>query len=198
MAQPVHHLILKNVSRFIQLDSAEEEYFLSLLKSLQVRKKEYLIREGSRTRHQYFVNKGCLRTYLRGRDGMEHNVQFSIEDWWIGDMYSLLRRTPARSNVVALEDTELLSIHQDDLEELYLRVPKFERYFRHLLQNAFVSFQERILSAMSETAAERYVQFRRKYPQMDRRIPQHHIASYLGITPESLSRVRRQLMQRKK
>lgn len=194
----MHQLILRNIGRFIQLDAAEEAHFISLLEVHHLQKKAFLVREGLRTRHQYFVNKGCLRTYFCDRNGLEHNVQFSPEDWWTGDMYSILQKKPARFNVVALEESELLSIHQDDLEQLYLKVPKFERYFRQLLQNAFVSLQERILSSMSETAAERYLHFRKKYPHLDKRIPQHQIASYLGITPESLSRVRRQLMQRKK
>jgi CRP-like cAMP-binding protein len=194
----MYDLILRNIGRFIHLNAAEEAFFISLLNVQHLPKKEFLVREGFRTRHQYFVNKGCLRTYFCGRDGLEHNVQFSPEDWWTGDMYSLLQRKPARFNVVALEDSELLSIFQDDLDALYIRIPKFERYFRHLLQNAFVALQERILSSMSETASERYLHFRKKYPHLDKRIPQHQIASYLGITPESLSRVRRQMMQGKK
>lgn len=202
MDGPVHkmmyELILQNVSRFIQLTPEEKVVFTSMLKVRQVHKKAFLIQEGDRCRHTYFVNKGCLRTYYTDKEGIEHNVQFSIEDWWVGDMYSVLSQKPARYNVVALEDSELLAIEQDDQERLYGQVPKFERFFRNLLQNAFVALQERILSGMSETAEERYLNFRKKYPDMEKRIPQNQIASYLGITPESLSRVRRNMTRKKK
>lgn len=193
----MHDLILKNVARFIELTAAEKLIFVSMLKVTHVPKKAFLIQEGDHCRYTYFVNKGCLRTYYTDTEGIEHNVQFSIEDWWVGDMYSVLSHKPARYNVVALEDSELLALHRDDQEQLYAKVPKFERFFRNLLQNAFVALQERILSGMSETAEERYLNFRRKYPEMGKRIPQNQIASYLGITPESLSRVRRNLTKKK-
>ena len=189
--------ILKNVSRFIQLTPEETRYFISLLKHKKIRKRQFLVQEGDIGRFQYFVNDGCLRTFHTDEKGMEHNVQFSIEDWWTGDMYSFLTQTPGKYNIIAIEDSDLSCIDGEGLELLYTKVPKFERFFRHLLQNAFIALQERILSGMSETAEERYLNFRNKYSAMDKRIPLNQIASFLGITPESLSRIRKQLMEKK-
>jgi len=186
----MYDLILKNISRFITLTPDEEQYFISLLKTKEIRKKEYLLQEGDVSRHQYFVNKGCLRTYTIDEKGLEHIIQFAIEDWWTGDMYSFLTQTPARFTIDALENSELLCLEKNALEELYTRIPKFERFFRHLLQNAFVALQERIVGSLSQPADERYCTFITKYPDMEKRLPLKQIASYLGITPESLSRIR--------
>ena len=192
----MYDLILKNIARFITLTDEETSIFTSLLETKELKKKELLVKEGQIVHHTYFVIKGMLRTYYTDHNGIEHNVQFSAEDWWAGDMHSYLTQKPARYNVVPMEDSVLLSLEKQAEQELYQKVPKFERFFRHLLQNAFVALQERILSNMSETAEERYLNFRKKYPAMDARIPQNQIASFLGITPESLSRVRRQLMKK--
>ena len=156
----------------------------------KVKKKAYLLQEGDISRHQYFVNKGCLRTYTIDEKGLEHVIQFAIEDWWTGDMYSFLTQTPARFTIDALEDSELLCLEKNALEELYIKIPKFERFFRHLLQNAFIALQERIIANLSQPADERYCTFITKYPDMEKRLQLKQIASYLGITPESLSRIR--------
>ncbi len=182
--------LLKNISRFITLTPEEEQHFTSILKLKKLKKKQYLLQEGDVSRHQYFVEKGCLRTYTVDEKGQEHIIQFAIEDWWTGDMYSFLTQTPARYTIDAIEDAELLCIEKNALEELYIKVPKFERFFRHLLQNAFVALQERIVANLSQLADERYCTFINKYPDMEKRLPLKQIASYLGITPESLSRIR--------
>lgn len=186
----MYDLILKNISRFITLTPEEEQYFTSLLKLKKIKKKGYLLQEGDISRHQYFVNKGCLRTYTIDEKGLEHIIQFAIEDWWTGDMFSFLTQTPARFTIDALEDSELLCLEKNALEELYVKIPKFERFFRHLLQNAFIALQERIVANLSQPADERYCTFITKYPYMEKRLPLKQIASYLGITPESLSRIR--------
>jgi len=186
----MYDLLLKNISRFITLTPEEEQYFTLILKIKKLKKKQYLLQEGDITRHQYFVNKGCLRTYTIDEKGQEHIIQFAIEDWWTGDMYSFLTQTAARYTIDAIEDSELLCLEKNALEELYIKVPKFEKFFRHLLQNAFVSMQERITANLSQPADERYCTFINKYPDMEKRLPLKQIASYLGITPESLSRIR--------
>ena len=186
----MYDLILKNISRFITLTPEEEQYFTSILKLKKLKKKQYLLQEGDITRHEYFVNKGCLRTYTIDDKGQEHIIQFAIEDWWTGDMYSFLTQTPARYTIDAIEDSELLCLEKNALEDLYIKIPKFEKFFRHLLQNAFVSLQERVIGNLSQPADERYCTFITKYPNMEKRLPLKQIASYLGITPESLSRIR--------
>jgi CRP-like cAMP-binding protein len=154
------------------------------------------VQEGDVCRFETFVNKGCLRAYHIDEKGQEHIAQFAIEGWWISDMYSFLTATPARFNVDALEDSELLCIDKLSLEELYIQVPKFERFFRIILQNAFIAHQQRIIANMSKTVEEHYLDFMNYYSQLEQRVPQHQVASYLGITPESLSRIRRQLTEK--
>ena len=184
--------ILKNISRYIQLTPGETNYFTSTLKERKFRRKQYLLQEGDISRYENFVTKGCLRTYQVDQKGQEYIVQFAIEDWWIGDMNSFTAQQPSRYNIDALEDSVVLSIEKTAMDELYIKVPKFEKFFRHLLQNAFIAFQERIASNISETGEERYKQFRSKNSKLEERIPQRMIASFLGLTPESLSRIRRQ------
>jgi CRP-like cAMP-binding protein len=193
----MHELILKNISRFIQLSPEETRFFTSILKEKKVRKRQYLVQEGDICRYTYFVNEGCLRTFFIDPKGVEHNLQFSVEDWWTGDMHSFLTQTPAKLNILAIEDSQLLCLEKNAQEELFRHVPTFERFFRHLLQNALITLQERIVSGLSESAEERYINFRKKYPQIDSRVPQNQIATFLGITPESLSRIRRQMAEKK-
>ncbi|MBS1919968.1 MAG: Crp/Fnr family transcriptional regulator [Bacteroidetes bacterium] len=194
----MYELILKNIARFIELTEEERIFFTSLLKLKKLRKKQFLLQEGEIARHEYFINKGCLRTYTIDEKGQEHIIQFAIEDWWTGDMYSFLTQTPAKLNIDAIEDTELFCIENISMEILYRKVPKFERFFRLLLQNAFIANQSRILESMSLSADERYCKFIERYPSMEQRLPLKHIASYLGITAESLSRIRSQYIKSKK
>ena len=193
----MYDLILKNISRFIQLTAEETHFFTSQLKLKHVNKKEFLIQEGEICRYIFYVNKGCLRTFFVDPKGTEHNVLFAIDDWWTGDLQSFNTQTAARYNIAALEDTDAVLIEKDALEELYTKIPKLEKLFRHLYQNALISLQDRVLSTMCDPAEVRYQTFRRKYPIMDSRIPQNQIASFLGITPESLSRIRKQIADKK-
>lgn len=186
-------LILENISRHIDLTEEEADYFISLLKQKTIRKRQFLLQSGEISRHETFVVKGLLRAYIIDKSGYEHVAMFASEGWWISDLYSFLTQSPGSQNIDALEDTEVLQIEKDDLERLYLEIPKFDRFFRILLQNAFVANQQRILASISLTAEEQYLAFVKKYPSLEQRVPQHQVASYLGITPETISRIRRSL-----
>jgi len=185
-------LLLKNLARFITLDQKEEAYLISKLKIKKLRKRQYFLQEGDVCKYQAFVSKGCLRSYEIDKKGVEHVVQFSPEDWWIGDIYSFYTNEPSRLNIEALEDTEVFVFDKDVLEDLYTNIPKMERYFRLLMQNGLIALSQRIISSLSKSAAERYCDFIQRYPQIEQRVPNHQIASYLGIKPESLSRIRNQ------
>jgi len=119
-----------------------------------------------------------------------------MEDWWVGDLYSFLTQTPATYFIDALEDTEILQISKANLDKLYVRVPKFERFFRLILQNAFIAQQQRINQNLSFTAEQRYLEFIKKYPQLEQRLSQKHVSAYLGITPVFLSMLRRKLSRK--
>jgi len=186
-------LILQNISRHIQLDREETDYFISLLKPKTLKRKAFLLKQGEISRNENFIVKGCLRTYTIDEAGMEHIVMFGIEDWWVGDLYSFLTQRPATYFIDALEDSELLQISKSNLDKLYERVPKFERFFRLILQNAFIAQQQRINQNLSFTAEERYLDFIKKYPQLEQRLSQKQVSAYLGITPVFLSMLRRKL-----
>ena len=192
----MYELILSSVAKYIQLTPEEVKFFTSLLRPKKIRKRQYLLQTGDISMFENFVNKGCLRAYTVDEQGQEHIAMFGIEGWWISDMYSFLTNTPATQNIDALEDSEVLSIEKSDLEKLYDHVPKFNRFFLKLLQNAFVAHQRRILAANSQTAEEQYLDFITRYPSLEQRVPQHQIASYLGMSPETISRIRRQRSQK--
>ena len=154
---------------------------------------EYLQRAGDVTRHAAFVARGCLRSYVIDAKGKEHIVQFAPEGWWISDLYSFLTGKAAGYFIDALEDSDVLLIDSASYEKLCTTVPKFERYFRILLQNNYIATHRRVLASISLSAEEQYVQMLQDFPTIVRRVAQKHIASYLGITPEALSRIRNRI-----
>lgn len=184
-------LILQNISRHIQLDKTETDYFLSLLKTRKLKRKEFLLKDGEVCKTENFIVKGCLRVYTIDNNGTEHIIMFGVEDWWVGDLFSFLTQTKASYFIDALEDTEILQITKSDLEKLYKRVPKFERFFRLILQNAFIALQQRINQNLSFSAEERYLDFISKYPKLEQRLTQKQVSAYLGITPVFLSMLRK-------
>jgi CRP-like cAMP-binding protein len=184
--------LLNYLTKLINLTPEEEEHLKSFLRYRKLRKKQYLLQAGDNSLYETFVIKGCLRSYSVHNDGTEHIVQFAIENWWIGDLYSFLSGTPASLNIDAIEDSEVFCIEKNDLERLYIEIPKFDRLFRVLFQNAFVAQQRRILSKNSQTAEEQYLEFINRYPTLEQRVPQHQVASYLGLSPETISRIRKQ------
>lgn len=184
-------LLLANITRHISLDAEEAAFFTSLLKARDLKTGEFLLREGSICKYESFVVQGCVKTYYLDENGFEHIIDFSIEEWWADDLYSLLTQTASRSNIKAIEDTAILQISKSDLELLYQRVPKFERFFRILFQNAYIAQREQINQALSATAEERYVLFMKQKPYAERRFSQKDIASYLGVTPQFLSALKK-------
>src|SRR6187549_2317488 len=132
-------LILKHVAKHIHLDKTETDYFVSLLEFKSLKRKEFLIRQGEVCNTENFIVKGCLRTYSIDDSGIEHILFFAVEEWWAGDLYSFLTQKPSNYFIDALEDTQVLQLRKDSLEKLYEKIPKFERFFRILFQNAFIA-----------------------------------------------------------
>ncbi len=189
-------LILRNISRHIQLDKNETDYFMSILQTKHLKKNEYLLRPGDIARTENFIAKGCVRTYTIDENGFEHTLMFAMEDWFTGDLHSFLTQTPATYFVQALEDTEVIQYTKENLDNLFVRVPKFERFYRIMLQRALISLHRRISQNLELTAEQRYLSFINKYPQLQERLTQKQIAAYLGITPIFLSMLRRKLAQK--
>ncbi len=188
--------VRKNIDRYTLLSDAEFDQFLSFTTTRTFRKRQYLVQQGDFTRHIFYIVKGCVRAFKSDDSGKEHIIQFGVEDWWIGDLAVVVTETPARLNIECLEDTEVIQIDKESHEQLYAAVPKFERFFRLIIQNSFVATQNRLLSVMSQPAYERYSEFTERYPHIVQRVANHHIASYLGIAPESLSRLRKECATR--
>lgn len=186
-------LLLTNVARHVSLTPGETDLFCSLLRPRSLASGEFLLREGDVCKYESFVTSGCLKTYYQDDNGYEHVIDFSIEEWWADDLYSLLTQTPSRSSIKAIEDTDVLQIGKTELELLYQQVPKFERFFRILFQNAFITQRDQINQAVSATAEERYLAFLRKKPYAAKRFPQKDIASYLGVTPQFLSSLKKKI-----
>ena len=187
-------LLIKNIlERNIHLTSEEIKILQSKFTHKHFRKHQYILQQGELSRFENFIVTGLTRTYEVDEKGQEHILQFGMEDWWIGDMYSFLSGKPSAFNIDCLEDTEVLRITKPNLELLYSEVPKMNQYFRLLLEKALIATNQRIIASLRKTAAERYLEFLEKYPRIDQRVSNHQIASFLGITPQSLSRVRRDL-----
>jgi len=183
-------LIIKNVSKHISLNPSEIKYFTSLLEHQKFDRKEFLVKKGEVASHTNFITHGCLRNYHMDEEGVIHITQFAIEDWWISDLASFLTQEPSECFVDAIEETEVLRLSRTNYERLFEKVPKFERFFRIIHQNAFIAQNRRILDSISLKAEARYNAFLQRYPAMNQRIPQKQIASYLGVTPEFLSILR--------
>ena len=190
-------LILDNLAKHIHLTKEEQDIFISYLQPKTVKRKQFLLTDGDICKHSIFVTAGCLRGYTVDKSGVEHVLSFAPPDWWIADMYSLLSQKPGILNIEALEDTEVLLLSKANQEKLYLQIPKFERFFRILIENSLVASQQRLVDGLSLTAEERYNNFCKRYPTLIDHLPQKQIASYIGVTPEFFSRMRANAARKK-
>lgn len=179
-----------HINRFIDLTTAEQEILSTMIKSFSVKKKSFLLEQGQTCRANYFVVKGCLRLYFIDIKGAEQTTQFAIENWWISDLTSFLFQKPTDFYIQAAETTTVIAIEHHHYEELFTRLPKLEKYFRLIYQKLHQASQIRIKYLYSQTGEERYVNFNKLFPDFVQRIPQYMLASYLGFTPEFLSKIR--------
>jgi CRP-like cAMP-binding protein len=189
-------LLHDNFQKRIHLTDEEFGRCVTFFVSKKVRKKQFILQEGEVCRHIAFVTSGCLRSYTVDSNGEEHIIQFAIEDWWISDLQSFLSGKPTTYNIDALEDSELLLLDKEARDRMLESVPKLERYFRLLQEANYVAMHHRIEGSLSSTAEERYLDFIKTYPTLIQRVPQGQIASYLGITPQSLSRIRKEMSEK--
>lgn len=184
-------------NQLIPLNSEEKKLVTEFFKSRLYRKRQYVLQEGDVCNQFNFIVRGCLRMYKIDEKGNTHIIQFAPENWWMIDIGSFHKRTPSELSIDAIEDTMVLQISHEDLIKLYISAPKFDRIFRVLIENSFVTLQNRLLQNISSTAEERYLSFMDTYSHLSNRLPQTQIASFLGITPEFLSRLRNRLVKSK-
>lgn len=189
-----HKPLLDYIHKFINLTAEEETLFLSKIVHRNYLKNQYIVQQGDVCKSANFIISGCTKTFYIDLEGQEHILMFSIEDWWTSDLGSFITQSPADFNVQCIENTQLIQFTYENLEELYIEIPKLERLFRKVVERAFVASQKRIIRNYSLTAKERYLVFKKTYPKIDQRVPQYMIASYLGITKEFLSKIKSQLI----
>ncbi len=192
-----YSLLLKNFGKHISLTKSEQTYVVSLLEPETLPTKTFFLKQGDVCKHSVFVLSGCLRGFTIDSNGFEHVLSFAPEDWWIGDLFSLLSQKPGTLNIEAMVDSEIVLLSKSNQEKLYSKVPKFERFFRIISENSLVAFQQRLNDNLSLTAQERYLKFCKTYPQLIHSIPQKQIAAYIGVTPEFLSKLRAKYVKSK-
>ena len=190
--------LLEYIKQHVDLTPGEEAALLLKIRTRKFLKGHFVVQNGDVCKYENFVLAGCLRSFYIDNEGQEHIIMFAVENWWTADLGSFITQKPADLNVQCLEDSELGQIHYNDLQKLYEEIPKLERFFRIIIQKAFVAAQKRIVNNFSMEATARYVQFREQYPGIEQRVPQYMVASYLGITKEFLSKIRKKLAGQKR
>ncbi|MBX2904834.1 MAG: Crp/Fnr family transcriptional regulator [Taibaiella sp.] len=186
-----------NFTKKVPLTPEERELIQSHLSVKKIRKKQYLLQEGDVCKSIAFVEKGMLREYSLDEQGGEHIIQFASEGWFISDMYSFITAEPATYNIDAIEDSELVMISRSSHDYLLTNCPKYETFTLQLITGAYLAMQKRLNSTIAASLESRYESFMALYPHIAQRVPQHMIASYIGLTPETLSRVRRRIASNK-
>jgi len=186
-----HNQLIHHFLEMIALSEAEQEHVKKAFHLVRLQKKQIYLHQEDVCNFYTYVASGCLRSYLNDTKDDLHILRFAPTHYWIHDLGSFLDKTPAQFSIDAVEDSVLLQISREDYEWLFTTVPQFNKFFRIKLQRSFVALQNRILSMISKTAEERYAEFIQHYPKLEQTIPQNQIASYLGISPEFLSRIRK-------
>lgn len=186
-------VFLDHIKRKVSLTKEEESLLISKLKIKTYLKGQYIVQEGDVCKYQTFILLGKVRTFYLDDNGNEHIVAFGIEEWWVGDICSFTTQEPAEFNTECLENTTVVQISYEDMEALYKDIPILERYFRMIIQKAYGNMSKRIVRNHSMSAKDRYLLFLESNPKIINRVPQYMIASYLGITKEFLSNIRKQL-----
>jgi len=187
----IENSIISEIFKEISFSKKEENLIENKLKKLDLKKGVTILKAGDKVLNQYYVYNGCLRTYFIDKSGKEHTLQFAINDWWISDYTAFFTETKAIMYIETIEEATIYKISNKSMEDLFIEIPQLETFFRKKMQKAFASFQKRILANLAQTAKERYVSFLNTYPNIEQSVKNYHIASYLGITTETLSRIRK-------
>jgi len=188
--------ILANINRFVNLLPEEEEELVSIIRTTRVKKRQFIDQPGFTSGYRNYVVKGAFRSYFIDNEGKDHTVQIAIEDWFVSDFYSYITQTPATLYVEAIEDSTIMQMTYADIERLCGKIHSLSEYFRVTTERAFAYSRKRALSNISKSAIERYLELLESYPGMVQRIPQKVIASYLGMSPEFLSKIKSRLAQK--
>ncbi|MDJ0366805.1 Crp/Fnr family transcriptional regulator [Hymenobacter sp. H14-R3] len=182
--------LLAHIARYVALTPAETQAVSARFTCQTVPRKAHLFEAGQPCPGNYFVLQGCLRLYFVTEKGVEHITRFALENWWLTDYVSFLSQQPSALGIQAVEPTTVAVLSYQNQEALLAQVPALERYFRLLLQRTAAADQNRWMFQLRDSTEERYWHFSRSFPGFVQRVPQYMLASYLGCTPEFLSKVR--------
>lgn len=188
--------ILNNISKYVTLEKEETEKLTAIIRTTKIKKRQFIDQPGYVCQYRNYVVKGAFRSYFIDAEGKEHTVQIAIEDWFVSDFYSYITQTPATLFVEALEDATIFQMTYNDIEGLCKEIHGLSEYFRVSTERAFAFSRKRALSNLSMTAEERYLEILERYPNIVKRVPQKVIASYLGMTPEFMSKIRKNLISK--
>jgi CRP-like cAMP-binding protein len=188
--KPMFDNINAYVLKSVNLSAGELEYFNSILQHKIIPKKTMLLQAGNICKFEAYVIKGCIREYYIDSRGAEVTLQFAVEDWWVSDITSFQDQKVSNMYIETLEDCELFMLSRESKEQLLAQVPKLERMFRLMIQRHLSVVQSRLFKTITNSGIEKYLEFIKRYPTIPQRVPQHYIASYLGISPEFLSKLR--------
>jgi CRP-like cAMP-binding protein len=189
-------LLIDNILKHVALTPQEQEHFLSKTETHYYKAKTILLNDGEVCKNSYFVNSGVLRSFNINDHIVEHVMSFACQGWWISDMYSLISQKPGNLFIEVIEDAEVVLLSKENQEQLYHDIPKLERFFRILTENALVANQQRIMDNLSLSAEERFEKFSKKYPSLMQQVPQKQIASYIGVTPEFFSKMKSKMLRK--
>jgi len=189
--------LFESFDKYLPLDEKEREDLSTRVIERRIKRRQFILQESDICKHYTFVAEGCFKKFQVDKKGAEHNLQFAAEYDWIMEIDSFYSEKPSRVYIEAIEPSVILQIKKTDLLYLFTNNPKFDRNFRVIVENRFVELENRILQAISSTAEERYLYFINQYPHLLQRLPGTQIASYLGITPEFLSKIRKEISKSK-
>ncbi len=187
----MYEQLKESITEHVSLSDEEWERCKNSFRPKRMLKRQFLLQEGDVCRQLTFVEKGALYSYTLDSKGNRNVWRFAFDGWWIADLQSFFTDNPSTLNIEILEDSELLLLDRENHEKLLKEIPAYERYHRIILENAYVALQQRVENALGRTAEEKYARLQEYNPEFMNRVPQHLVASYLGITPETLSRVRK-------
>ena len=178
------------MARYVKLSEKESEKLTSIIRTTKVKKRQFIVQPGFVCQDRNYVVKGAFRVYHLDDDGKEHTVSIGVEDWFVSDFYSYVTQTPATHYAEALEDSIIFQMRYEDIEPLCGEIHALSEYFRLTTERAFAFSRRRVISNISKSAEDRYFEYINKYPNIANRVPQYILASYLGISPEFLSKIR--------
>ncbi len=187
------HRLIEHFETYLPLNEEEKKWVEARAILRKIKRRQMILQEGFACKHYSFVMEGCFRMYRVDNKGAEHNIQFAAENDWIADIGSFHSGKPSQLFIEAIESSIILQIEKQDLYFLYTNIPKLDRIFKVIIENKYVELQDRVLQNISSTAQQRYLNFLEQYPTLSLRLPNVQIASYLGITPEFLSKIRKDL-----